>query len=69
MSVRTLEGIIENGRIVIHEDVELPESARVYVVVPEMTDGKLRIMSPRLADPSRIKEFERKVVEIDDDEI
>ncbi len=69
MSVTTLEGVVKDGRIVIPSGVELPEAARVYVVVPDMKDRKFRIASPRLVDPNKIKEFEREVIDINDDEI
>jgi hypothetical protein len=69
MSVTTIEGVVKDGKIVLPKDLKLPESARVYVVVPEIETRTARIMSPRLADPSRIKDFEREVTDIGDDEI
>lgn len=35
MSVTTVEGVVEGGRVRIVGDVQLPENARVYVVLPE----------------------------------
>lgn len=35
MHVTAIEGVVRNGQIQLTEDVKLPESARVYVVVPD----------------------------------
>lgn len=69
MQVTTIEGIVKNGQIQLSEDVELPESAKVYVVVPNMEWRTARIMSPRLVDKERIKDFKREIIEIEDDAI
>ena len=69
MQVTTIEGIVKNGKIQLTEDVKLPESARVYVVVPNFQNRAARIMSPRVVDKSKLKDFEREIVEIDKDEI
>lgn len=69
MSVTTIEGVVKNGRIVLSEDFNLPESAKVYVIVPSMHAGSARVMSPRLVDKSKLKDFEREISEIDNDEI
>lgn len=34
MTVTTFQGVVENGQIRLANDVRLPESATVYVVVP-----------------------------------
>lgn len=69
MQVTTIEGIVRNGRIHLSEEVKLPESAKVYVVVPNLQNQTARIMSPRLADNSKIIDFEREIIEIDNDQI
>ena len=69
MQVTTIEGIVKNGQIQLSEDVKLPESARVYVVVPNFQSGTARIMSPRVVDKSKLKDFEREIIEVDKDEI
>jgi hypothetical protein len=69
MQVTAIEGIVKNGQIQLTEDVNLPESAKVYVVVPGLERRKAKIMSPRLADKEKLKDFEREVIEIEDDEV
>lgn len=69
MQVATFEGIVENGQIRLTEDVKLPESAKVYVVVPNLEKRTAKIMSPRLVDKEKLKDFEREIIEIEDDEI
>lgn len=68
MQVTAIEGIVRNGQIQLSEDVKLPESARVYVVVPDFR-GSARILSPRLVDKKKLKDFQREIIEIEDDEI
>ncbi len=67
MQVTTIEGIVKNGQIHLTEEVKLPESAKVYVVVPALEKKRVRIMSPRLVNKSDAKRFVKTVE--DDDEI
>ena len=69
MSVTTIEGVVKNGKIVLSEDFCLPESAKVYVIVPSLPVGTARIMSPRLVDKSKLKDFDREIIEIENDQI
>ena len=69
MQVTTIEGVVKNGQIQLTEDYKLPESAKVYIVIPNLEKGTARIMSPRLVDKERLKDFEREIIEIEDDEI
>jgi len=69
MQITTIEGIVKNGQIQLSEDIKLPESTKVYVVVPNLERRTARIMSPRLVDKTRLKDFEREIIEIEDDEI
>ena len=69
MQVTTIEGIVKNGQIQLTEDVKLPESAKVYVVVPNLERHTAKIMSPRLVDKEKLKDFEREIIEIENDEI
>jgi len=69
MQVTTIEGIVRNGQIHLSEDVHLPESTKVYVLVPDIQRQTARIMSPRLVDKAKMKDFEREIIEIEDDEI
>lgn len=69
MQVTTIEGIVVNGQIQLSEDVKLPESAKVYVVVPNLERRTAKIMSPRLVKKSDAKNFVKKVEVFIDDEI
>ncbi len=69
MQVTTIQGIVKNGPIHLSEDVDLPEAATVYVLVPNLEKRTAKIMSPRLVDKERLKDFEREIIEIEDDEI
>jgi hypothetical protein len=65
MSVTTFEGIVEQGKIRLASDVQLPDNTRVYIIVPdiELKEPGLTLHSPRLAHPERASEFEMEVVE------
>ena len=69
MRVTTIQGTVKNGQIHLSEDIKLPEAATVYVVVPNFEKRTARIMSPRLVDKERLKDFQREIIEIVDDEI
>ena len=69
MQVRTVEGIVKNGQIHLTEEITLPEMTKVYVVVPTLEKRTARIMSPRLVDKERLRDFEREIIEIEEDEI
>jgi predicted DNA-binding antitoxin AbrB/MazE fold protein len=69
MQVTTIEGIVENGQIRLTENVKLPESAKVYVVVPNMEKRTAKIMSPRLVNKEDAKYFVKTVEEDVDDEV
>lgn len=69
MSVTTLEGVVKDGRIVVPEGSNLPESARVYVLVPDDEPRRPRVWSPRLADKSKMADLELVVTDIDDDQL
>ncbi len=68
MQLTAIEGIVRNGQIQLPEDTKLPESAKVYIVITPVEKVK-RVMSPRLVDKSKLKDFEREIIEIEDDEI
>ena len=36
MPVATFQGVVENGQVRLASDIRLPESATVYVVVPDV---------------------------------
>ncbi len=65
MTILTVEGIVENGRIRLPEDVELPEQTRVYVVIPTLDrPSQARVWSPRLVNPEHAAYFAKKVTEV-----
>ncbi len=67
MGVTTYEAIVEDGQIRLPTDVRLPESARVYVVVPGIEMVRTAYLrSPRLAHPEQAKGFVMEVLEEDD---
>ncbi len=68
MQVTAIEGIVKNGQIQLSEDVELPESAKVYVVIPP-TESVKKIMSPRLANKVDAIKFVKTIEEDVDGEV
>lgn len=65
----TVEGVVENGQIKLNEEISLPEHTRVLVVVPDMKIiGRFHIRSPHLVNPSQAKDFEKKVINLDDED-
>ena len=63
MSVITLEGIVEHGQIRLKDNITLPESTQVYVIIPGVKIEKTaRVFSPRLAHSEQAKEFQMEVV-------
>jgi len=61
MTVATYEGVVEKGKIRLKPGVKLPENAKVFVIVPDVTMEKkklVQILTPRLAhreDAARFK--------------
>jgi len=63
VAVTSFEAVVENGQIRLPPNVHLPDSARVYVVVPEVQWKPLTQMaSPRLVDPRQAEDFRMEVV-------
>jgi hypothetical protein len=62
-----VEGIVENGRIRLREDVSLPENTRVFVIIDGFAGPgavpSARVRSPRLARPEQAKAFRKQVLE------
>ena len=64
MQVRAFEGVIENGQIRLKTDVNLPERARVYVIIPDFETPKVvHVYSPRLVHPEQAVDFKKEIVE------
>lgn len=68
MLVNAIEGVVENGKICLREDIKLPEKTRVYVIVAELSNNlSPKIRSPRLANPDQLRDFHKQVVEVSRD--
>ncbi len=63
MSVESFEGIVENGLIRLPEHLSLPDKTKVFIVVPNEASSVAKIPSPHLVDPSRIVDFEKKIID------
>ena len=64
MNVTTFTGIVEIGKIRLPADVQLPEKATVYVVVPGIkSPSRGYVGSPRLVHPEQASDFVKKVVQ------
>ena len=70
MTLVTYEGVVQKGSILLNEGVQLPENAKVYVVVTEevisvKVNGKMpiQILSPRFAQRADAARFELTVTE------
>ena len=61
-NIMTFEGIIENGQIRLPNQLQLPEGARVFIIVPDMqVKEQARIYSPRLKRREQARDFELEV--------
>lgn len=64
MGVRTFEGIVEQGQIRLPSTVQLPERAKVYVVIPDIEVQTVPFIgSPRLVHPEQAADFVKEVIE------
>lgn len=65
MSVLTVEGIVENGRVEFRDPIVLPERTKVYIVIPEFSSvAPARVISPRLVHPEEAAEFAKEIIEV-----
>jgi hypothetical protein len=64
MSVLTLEGMVEGGRVRLLEEAAFPDKTKVYVVVPGAQQQMSRIGSPGLAEPEDASQFKMEVTEL-----
>jgi hypothetical protein len=68
VTIATLEGIVENGRIRLRDNVTLPENTKVYIVIPDLEPAPIvRVHSPRLAHPEQAGDFAKQVIEVSPD--
>ena len=64
MKVATYGGIVEDGNVRLPDGIHLPESTRVYVVVPDAEPRRIvHLRSPRLVHPEQAKDFKMEVIE------
>ncbi len=64
MGVTTFEGIVEKGQIRLPATIHLPDSTKVYVVIPSLeVEPTLYIGSPRLIHPEQAVDFKKEVLE------
>ena len=68
MAVRTYAGVVEKGNILLDEGVQLPENAKVYVIVtdeviPVTVDKKklIQILSPHFIQRGDAADFRMTV--------
>lgn len=63
----TYQASVVNGVIHLPAEVHLPDNTKVLVVVPQQQQTVLhRIMSPRLANPDDLIDFQMEVRELTD---
>ncbi len=70
MTIATYEGIVEKGKIRLKAGANLPENAKVYVIVTDAAtsvkmDNKkvVQVLSPRLVHPKDAERFKLTVTE------
>jgi hypothetical protein len=64
VSIITLEGVTDHGRIRLKTNMRLPDNIKVFVVVPDIeVEQVARVSSPRLAHPDQATDFEMEIVE------
>ena len=64
MSIMTVEGFVEDGRIRLKTKLQLPEKTRVYVLVPDLkVEEHGHISSPSLVNPQQASDFQMEVIE------
>ena len=64
MQVTTFEGIVENGKIRLITNINLPEKTKVYVIIPGFETRKVaHVYSPRLVHPEQAADFKKEIIE------
>ena len=59
----TYEGVVENGRVTLPPNTDIPDKTRVHVLVPDLgTQKTLHIPSPHLVHPEQAKDFKMEVI-------
>lgn len=64
MAMLTVEGVFENGRSRLSDNVALPEHTKVYVVIPDVEAKPLAYSgNPRLVRPEQAGDFAKQIIE------
>ncbi|MDP1614309.1 MAG: hypothetical protein Q8L68_00780 [Methylococcales bacterium] len=67
-TMSTYEGIVKNGLVLLDESAQLPENAKVYVIVTNEfvlnldREKPVQLLSPRLVKPEDAKKLKMKMV-------
>jgi len=63
MAVTTFEGVVEKGQIRLPPTIHLPDSTKVYVVIPSVdVEPTIYVGSPRLVHPEQAVDFQKVVI-------
>lgn len=63
MNIVTLEGIVEQGKIRLLNEIQLPENTIVFVIIPDIRDEPIgHIYSPRLVPPEQANDFKMEII-------
>ena len=64
MNVATYEAVVENGQVRLPEGANLPENAKVYVVVPGLAEKVVtHVYSPRLLYAEQAVDLIKEVIQ------
>lgn len=66
MTITTYEGIVKKGQIQFSPEIQLPENAKVYVIVPEVEINLkkvVQVLSPQLVYREQAAQFRMQVSE------
>ena len=66
MSVKALEGVVEDGQIRLPPDIRLPDQTMVYILIPD-AQARPHIATPRLARPEQVRDLQTEVREVPED--
>ena len=68
MSIATYEGVVKKGKIRLQDGIELPENAKVYVIIADIEvkiadKNPVRVMSPRVKNRKQAGHFKLSVTD------
>jgi hypothetical protein len=70
MSVTTYEVTVENGQIQLPEHIQLPENAKIYIVVPNVKTPKVaHVNTPHPVQPQQQVNFTQEILDDFPDEV